>query len=166
MKNLTLIIICLLLPLLINAGDESVVHGTEIDDVLIGTDNIDTIYGGEGNDRIESGKGSDTLYGGPGSDIFVVKIDESGAYDTVMDFSPIEGDKILIDISKNKEERKKYHIPKRLTYRNVSLDRKGHVSIKLTNGVDQTFLNIKQSDLKIEVEDKGRSVHVKFSKKF
>lgn len=166
MKNLTLIIICLSFPLLVNADGESVVHGTEMDDVLIGADSMDTIYGGEGNDRIESGKGNDTLYGGPGSDIFVVKIDESGSYDTVMDFSHTEGDKIQIDILTNEQERKKRLIPKKLTYHNVSLDRKGNVSIKLTNGVDQTFLNIKQSDLNIEVEDKGRSVYVKFSKKF
>ena len=166
LKSLALLIISLSVPALTHADSANVVHRTEKDDILIGSDGVDTIHGGAGNDRIESGQGSDTLYGGPGADTFVVTAGDSSAYDTVMDFSPVEGDEVLIDISWTEQERKKYHIPNKLTYRNVTLDRKGNLRVQLTDGKERTFLNIRESKLNLHIEDKGRMALIKFSKKF
>ncbi|WBV45093.1 proprotein convertase P-domain-containing protein [Pseudoroseomonas cervicalis] len=64
------------------------------DDVLIGGGGRDSLRGGEGQDRLEGGAGDDELAGGPGADLFVFA--PGGGHDRVLDFSPAEGDRLLL----------------------------------------------------------------------
>lgn len=79
-------------------------NGTAISQyVLKGNDSItgsrysDVLTGLEGNDRLDGGMGADTLIGGAGADTFVLTNwgNDPGAFDTVIDFSPSEGDRLL-----------------------------------------------------------------------
>lgn len=72
--------------------------GTEGDDSLTGTLGNDTINGLGGNDTINGLAGSDTLTGGTGADFFYYNSLADGI-DTITDFNPGEGDKILISAS-------------------------------------------------------------------
>ena len=81
-------------------GDDILDGGAGNDDVRGGNDD-GTLYGGAGNDRLNGEGGDDTLYGGDGkdylrggddADIFVLGSEN----DTVVDFTPSDGDKIRI----------------------------------------------------------------------
>jgi Ca2+-binding RTX toxin-like protein len=65
---------------------------------LTGTTGNDTLTGGTGNDTITGGLGNDTLTGGAGADLFIFNSLADGI-DTITDFNPAEGDKILISAS-------------------------------------------------------------------
>ncbi|MBX9459328.1 MAG: M10 family metallopeptidase C-terminal domain-containing protein [Rhizobium sp.] len=57
----------------------------------------DTLVGGKGNDRLTGGLDADTLTGGGGKDQFVFRtVNDSmpGAFDTITDFNPRQGDRI------------------------------------------------------------------------
>ena len=80
--------------------------GSDGDDVLSGSDDNDYLYGGEGNDTLEGGAGDDILTGGlgndfltggDGADTFNFDNIDNGAADTVVDFTPDEGD--VLDLS-------------------------------------------------------------------
>lgn len=58
-----------------------------------GTGN-DVLYGNGGNDTLTGGLGNDTLDGGSGADRFVVALD--GSVDTLLDFTPGEGDTLSV----------------------------------------------------------------------
>ena len=82
-------------------GDDILDGGAGNDDVRGGNDD-GTLYGGAGNDRLNGEGGDDTLYGGDGkdylrggddADIFVLGSEN----DTVVDFTPSDGDKIRVD---------------------------------------------------------------------
>ena len=96
-------------------GGTDTLHGGDDDDTLYGGDGVvdilygdagaDTLYGEGGLDILIGGAGADTLYGGGGidrldggesADIFVLDTADSGA-DTVVDFTPSEGDKIRME---------------------------------------------------------------------
>ena len=61
-------------------------------DTLFGYGGFDTLSGGIGNDILIGGAGDDTLYGGLGADRFVLGFGDG--YDTIMDFSRAQGDRI------------------------------------------------------------------------
>ena len=78
------------------------ISGTKKKNKLIGTVGNDEIFGMEGKDRLtgleghdvlNGGAGRDKLFGGPGRDVFVVSQEK----DVVMDFSPLDHDKIQVD---------------------------------------------------------------------
>ena len=146
--------------------DWNVVYGTNGDDRLIGTESIDEIYAGEGNDIIISGNGADYIYGGRGMDTYLVDLENTSSFDTVMDFNHVEGDNVLFDFSNDAQKRKKLNIPKKLEMRDVSLDYKRNVIINLTNKKSLTVINVRQSDLDIKIEDEGKYIRLRFEKKF
>jgi serralysin len=83
------------------AGDPLVVGGTgavdtlfggKASDTLLGYAGFDTLVGGAGKDILIGGAGDDTLYGGSGADRFVLGFGDG--YDTIMDFSHAQGDRI------------------------------------------------------------------------
>jgi Ca2+-binding RTX toxin-like protein len=54
----------------------------------------DVLTGGAGDDSIAGGKGNDTLKGGAGADLFVFSDSGSAHFDTILDYSAGQGDKI------------------------------------------------------------------------
>lgn len=71
------------------------INGTNRADTLVGTSGNDVIDGKRGDDFIDGGAGNDTLTGGAGADTFVLR--SGGGPDTVTDFDPLHGDRILFD---------------------------------------------------------------------
>ncbi len=77
-------------------GDDSVqggfgndnIHADDGDDAVFAGANDDYSNGGSGNDELYAQDGDDVLEGGPGADFF----DCGPGFDTVVDFSPNEGD--------------------------------------------------------------------------
>ena len=77
-------------------GDDSVqggfgndnIHADDGDDAVFAGANDDYANGGKGNDELYAQDGDDVLEGGPGADFF----DCGTGFDTVVDFSPNEGD--------------------------------------------------------------------------
>jgi Ca2+-binding RTX toxin-like protein len=94
-----------------NRGDDSLfgedgkddINGGPANDLLDGGAANDKLLGAEGNDILVGGLGKDNLTGGLGSDQFrFVNVADSTpkAFDVIVDFSPLQGDKIdmsLID---------------------------------------------------------------------
>ncbi|SBW10389.1 hypothetical protein KL86DPRO_60145 [uncultured delta proteobacterium] len=80
-------------------GDEDhTIIGGLGNDILTGGDGDDTLYGGDGDDTLYGGAGSDILIGGAGEDIFAwdnLTSAYNGDYDKIMDFSLIEGDRLM-----------------------------------------------------------------------
>ncbi|HEY2069725.1 MAG TPA: hypothetical protein VGG48_09250 [Rhizomicrobium sp.] len=73
------------------------ITGSNFADTLTGNSGNNVINGGAGNDTIIGGLGADTLTGGTGADHFVFTTAQDsmkGSYDTIMDFSHADGDKI------------------------------------------------------------------------
>jgi hypothetical protein len=69
----------------------TVIHGTDGDDLLLG---------GAGDDVLQGGLGSDTLTGGLGNDTFKWGADDlDGSYDVVTDFSQVDGNRDILDLS-------------------------------------------------------------------
>lgn len=74
--------------------------GSTSSDVLLGWKNSDTLHGLDGDDFISGEQGSNFLYGGAGADLFSIApslytiVDD---FDTIIDFSPSDGD--VIDIT-------------------------------------------------------------------
>lgn len=68
-------------------------NGTVGNDEIFGMKGKDRLTGLEGHDVLNGGAGRDKLFGGPGRDVFVV----SKGKDIVMDFSPLDHDKIHVD---------------------------------------------------------------------
>ena len=67
--------------------------GTVGNDEIFGMERRDQLTGLEGHDVLNGGAGRDKLFGGPGRDVFVV----SKGKDVVMDFSPLDHDRIQVD---------------------------------------------------------------------
>lgn len=83
------------------SADRLVVGGTDGQDTLFGGKSADTLFGyggfdtligGNGSDIFIGGAGDDTLIGGLGADRFVLGVGDG--YDTIMDFSRAQGDRI------------------------------------------------------------------------
>nr|WP_281409344.1 calcium-binding protein [Microvirga terricola] len=77
----------------------NVLTGGGGNDRLIGNEGNDFLTGGSGRDTLQGGLGQDTLWGGPDADVFLWNsIEEIGSWvkdaDIVMDFSPLQGDKL------------------------------------------------------------------------
>ena len=64
------------------------IHADDGDDAVFAGANDDYLNGGNGNDELYAQDGDDVLEGGPGADFF----DCGMGFDTVVDFSPNEGD--------------------------------------------------------------------------
>ena len=120
-------------------GDDILDGGAGNDDVRGGNDD-GTLYGGAGNDRLNGEGGDDTLYGGDGkdylrggddADIFVLGSEN----DTVVDFTPSDGDKIRIaDFTGAKPAT----IEAFLTAANLRVE-KGHIKVEgFNSGRDST----------------------------
>ncbi len=77
-----------------NIGNDTV-YGDDGNDVVFGGQDNDLLYGGPGNDTLSGDRGDDTLHGGPGADAFLLRL--GGGQDVVMDFSILEGDRIVIE---------------------------------------------------------------------
>ncbi|KMK68077.1 calcium-binding protein [Puniceibacterium sp. IMCC21224] len=69
-------------------------HGQDGDDTIWGGEGADWLRGGLGNDVLEGGAGDDILTGGRGADEF--HFFESNDAETISDFDPGEGDRIVI----------------------------------------------------------------------
>jgi Ca2+-binding RTX toxin-like protein len=94
----------------LNDLDNTVFGVDNSDDVVNGQGGNDTIYGRSGNDLLRGGVGNDALYGGAGNDtlagglgadrsVFDSRVVFDGnalGVDTIVDFRPLEGDKIVL----------------------------------------------------------------------
>ena len=79
------------------AGDDRV-DGGNGDDDLSGGAGDDRLFGGNGDDRLEGGAGADSYFGGNGADTFVIDtMGGEGEIDTLIDFSAMQGDRILVE---------------------------------------------------------------------
>ena len=67
-------------------------------DTVTGRGGHDTLVGGDGNDLLSGDGGHDVLGGGKGADSFNFGGDypTSGGYDTIMDFSRLDGDRVRL----------------------------------------------------------------------
>jgi ABC-type amino acid transport substrate-binding protein/Ca2+-binding RTX toxin-like protein len=72
------------------------IQGDEGNDIISGNADNDWLQGNEGNDILTGGEGQDVVYGGDGADYFVFE-SPGQALDTIVDFDPNKGDKIIID---------------------------------------------------------------------
>lgn len=88
---------------LFGGRDGDLLYGNQGADRLLGDLGNDTVFGGQGDDWLEGGdgldwlysdRGNDTLVGGSGADRFVMS--SGGGFDRVMDFNPVEGDRIVL----------------------------------------------------------------------
>jgi Ca2+-binding RTX toxin-like protein len=77
-------------------------YGDDGNDFLSGDAGNDTLYGGTGNDHLFGSAGADILSGGPGADYFsfnyLSESSAAGGVDTIMDFTPGEGDLITVTV--------------------------------------------------------------------
>ncbi|WP_372806048.1 Calx-beta domain-containing protein [Pontiella sp.] len=71
-------------------------YGEEYAQAMLGGRGADTLSGGWGPDLIVGGAGTDAMSGGGGADVFAFGPGDLGA-DTIVDFSPDEGDTIDLD---------------------------------------------------------------------
>ncbi|MDJ0881621.1 MAG: hypothetical protein QNJ56_08225 [Gammaproteobacteria bacterium] len=142
------------------------IHGTPQADVLIGDEGNDLIYGGDGDDVLQGGsgediliggKGVDRLYGGFGADQFILDLDAT-EMDEIIDFSPDEGDTLVLQWSKK--------TTKNLTENNVKLDYKGNIKVDVGSGHWKKIVDIKRSNLTFRIEQKGAKAYLKFSNSF
>ncbi len=80
-------------------GDDTL-DGGDGDDILRGGDGNDLLFGGIGNDVLVGDGGTNTLVGGLGADVFVLQPGLAAraldAADTIADFTPGQGDRIVI----------------------------------------------------------------------
>ncbi len=79
--------------------------GSNGDDVVVGLAGNDSLFGGAGNDLLLGGSGTDTLTGGIGNDVlsgsagadsFVFAESGAGNVDTVLDYSFVDGDRVVL----------------------------------------------------------------------
>ena len=92
---------------LIGGAGNDWLRGYGGNDRLYGGADEDTLYGGAGNDELDGGGGPDILHGGAGADTFIFNPGDSThfirggsniqALDIVRDFTPSEGDKIVLN---------------------------------------------------------------------
>ncbi len=88
-------------------GGNDIIYGDADNDYILGGDGDDLMYGGAGNDRLHGDGGNSIFVGGRGDDILLSRntagIDifiYSGGdgMDRVYNFSPTDGDKIILDV--------------------------------------------------------------------
>jgi hypothetical protein len=147
-----------------------ILDGGEGNDTLKGGPGEDVLKGGRGNDILFGGLGHDILYGGLGADQFVIDFSSWSSVDfgdvepdEISDFEPEEGDSIWFRIDSNQRGTR---FPTELTIKNVRLGFDGDVEIKLLDESWFSALRIKRADLRLEVDDFGDEVTLKFSRKF
>ena len=145
---------------------EYVIQGTAKRDILTGGEGNDVLYGGEGADELRGGagddvlvggKGVDKLYGGPGADQFILNLDAIET-DEIFDFTPEEGDMLVIQWSKP--------IKRKLTSKNVKLDYKGNIKVKVDGKNWKNIVGLKLGNLTFRIEQKAAKAYLKFSSKF
>ena len=76
-------------------GGNDVLFGDLGDDIVRGGQGNDWLFGGAGADFLSGDAGDDTISGGAGADVFYVF--SGSARDVVLDFNPMEGDRVRID---------------------------------------------------------------------
>ncbi len=146
-------------------GDDFI-HGTANADILAGGDGDDTLDGGAGADELSGGNGDDILigglgidrlHGGPGADQFVLDLDSLGI-DQIVDFSPEQGDTLVIQWDKASSGP--------LTSTDVKLDRKGNIRVNVGNANWVNILQLKRADVDMRFNLEGTKAYLKFSNKF
>lgn len=167
-KTVQLGLIFLMVSTVVMAADPIV--GSGGDDTIIGTDDDDEIRGEAGDDRIQGragddvligGSGADILFGGAGSDQFIIDF-VWGRPDEVIDFSPEEGDTLLLRFAYNPQD----EFPrKRPTIRNIKIDYDGDVTMSLINEDQFDIVKLRRSDLTLKVDDLGEDIRLIFTKK-
>lgn len=80
----------------IAATDGNVINATRGDDIIVGTEKNDIIHAKAGKDILVGIGGDDRLQGDAGADIFYFDATKNEGFDTIVDFSRLEGDKINI----------------------------------------------------------------------
>ena len=149
--------------LLLGDGGDDHIYGDDGNDVLTGGDGDDrldggagedTLYGDDGDDRLDGGDGddtlsgadgTDTLTGGAGADIFMLGSDS----DTVVDFTPNDGDKIRMDDFTGVMPATMESF---LTAANLRVE-KGHISVDGLNASTQNTAIYKGDVLLMVLED-------------
>ena len=149
--------------LLLGGGGDDHIYGDDGNDALTGGDGDDrldggagedTLYGDAGDDRLDGGDGddtlsgadgTDTLTGGAGADIFMLGSDS----DTVVDFTPNDGDKIRMDDFTGVMPATMESF---LTAANLRVE-KGHISVDGLNASTQNTAIYKGDVLLMVLED-------------
>jgi len=134
-----------------NAGD--MLFGGKSADTLFGYGGFDTLIGGKGNDILIGGAGDDTLYGGLGADRFVLGVGDG--YDTIMDFSHAQHDRIdLRSIDPGAE-----YGDQKLTLVSGDFTAAGQVSLFAHGGITTILINLddnlKTNEIAIDVHADG-----------
>jgi Ca2+-binding RTX toxin-like protein len=91
--------------------NNDVLKGSQSSDALFGWEGNDTIYGLDGDDLIMGEMGSNHLYGGRGADVFALhsgKANNNTVFDTIHDFSIIDGDVLSISSVVSSEQANAY----------------------------------------------------------
>lgn len=145
------------------AQPDHLIQGTERSDALHGGPFSDEIHGGEGDDEIYGGKGADILYGGLGADRFIVDVSELDSLDRVEDLNPDEGDSIVLTF--RKQAIKNMKIPKELGTESVKIDRNGNLKILMENYEWVPVMDVKKTDMYLEVENESSFIRFVFKKK-
>jgi Ca2+-binding RTX toxin-like protein len=72
----------------------------EVDYAVQGGSGVTVIHGTDGDDVLEGGLGNDVLTGGLGNDTFKWGADDlDGSYDVVTDFSQVDGNRDILDLT-------------------------------------------------------------------
>ncbi|MGD1699968.1 calcium-binding protein [Dapis sp. BLCC M229] len=77
-------------------GGQDYVYGSAGNDTLLGGRGDDVMLGGDGNDLLRGFEQNDILIGGRGADRFQFQGYDTNGFDTILDFTASEGDKIQI----------------------------------------------------------------------
>ena len=125
-------------------GDDRLDGGAG-EDTLYGDDGDDTLDGADGDDTLSGADGTDTLTGGAGADIFMLGSDS----DTVVDFTPNDGDKIRMDDFTGVMPATMESF---LTAANLRVE-KGHISVDGLNASTQNTAIYKGGTLLMVLED-------------
>ena len=138
---------------------------------LLGGDGDDNLSGGGGDDLLIGGNGDDVIRGGSGADFMVFRLSDEGI-DEVLDFSPEEGDTVIIDFSSQPSlltttgKTNQLRIPRKISYANIEVNRRGDIKVKLANNSWKSVVRLKRSDLDFSLSQKGNKAYLRFSQKF
>ena len=133
-------------------------QGDGNDELLRGGDGDDAISGGDGDDVLVGGDGDDIISGGDGADLIVLHLDDEGI-DEVLDFSPEEGDMVVLDYA---------GLEGLGTYKraNIEVTIQGDVKVRLLDNTFKKVVSLKRSNLTFEVTKLGSRAFLKFNRRF
>ncbi len=139
-----------------NSADN--LQGDNNDELLSGGDGNDSISGGAGDDVLIGGDGDDIITGGDGGDLLVFHLDDEGI-DEVLDFSPEQGDMVVLDYAGFKDLG---------TYKraNIEVTIQGDLKVRLLDNTLKNVVSLKRSNLTFEVTKLGSRAFLKFKRRF